>query len=154
MSFSNNNRQSRQNFSEINITPLTDVFLVLLVVMFLIAPLLDNNNTMTINPPASTSKKNSSISKKENFIFIEVDKQGKIAIDGKTVNISDEKNIHKIVYKQIEAKSRSKNKPKVKLKADDKSKYGRIVSIYDAVAIAKSKGLISQLVLITTVRDH
>ena len=34
-------KQKRQVFSEINITPLTDIFLVLLIIMMVIAPLLD-----------------------------------------------------------------------------------------------------------------
>lgn len=33
--------RSRQSFNEINITPLTDIFLVLLIIMMVIAPLLD-----------------------------------------------------------------------------------------------------------------
>ena len=32
----------RDTFNEINITPLTDIFLVLLIIMMVIAPLLDN----------------------------------------------------------------------------------------------------------------
>ena len=32
----------RDCFNEINITPLTDIFLVLLIIMMVIAPLLDN----------------------------------------------------------------------------------------------------------------
>ena len=31
----------RQTFNEINITPLTDIFLVLLIIMMVIAPILD-----------------------------------------------------------------------------------------------------------------
>ena len=31
----------RDSFNEINITPLTDIFLVLLIIMMVIAPLLD-----------------------------------------------------------------------------------------------------------------
>lgn len=31
----------RETFNEINITPLTDIFLVLLIIMMVIAPLLD-----------------------------------------------------------------------------------------------------------------
>lgn len=34
-------RQKRQVFNDINITPLTDIFLVLLIIMMVIAPLLD-----------------------------------------------------------------------------------------------------------------
>ena len=34
-------RKQRKTFNEINITPLTDIFLVLLIIMMVIAPLLD-----------------------------------------------------------------------------------------------------------------
>lgn len=34
-------RSNRKTFNEINITPLTDIFLVLLIIMMVIAPLLD-----------------------------------------------------------------------------------------------------------------
>ena len=34
-------REQRNTFNEINITPLTDIFLVLLIIMMVIAPLLD-----------------------------------------------------------------------------------------------------------------
>ena len=34
-------RNNRKTFNEINITPLTDIFLVLLIIMMVIAPLLD-----------------------------------------------------------------------------------------------------------------
>jgi len=37
-------------FTEINVTPLTDVFLVLLVIMILIAPLIDKSD-LKIKPP-------------------------------------------------------------------------------------------------------
>ena len=39
-----------EEFSEINVTPLTDVFLVLLVIMILIAPLIDKSD-LKIKPP-------------------------------------------------------------------------------------------------------
>ncbi len=37
-------RQKKQVFSDINITPLTDIFLVLLIIMMVIAPLLDQQS--------------------------------------------------------------------------------------------------------------
>ena len=40
-------------FTEINVTPLTDVFLVLLVIMILIAPLIDKSD-LKIKPPERT----------------------------------------------------------------------------------------------------
>ena len=43
-------RQKRQVFNEINITPLTDIFLVLLIIMMVIAPLLDQQGLSLIVP--------------------------------------------------------------------------------------------------------
>ena len=43
-------RQKRSVFNEINITPLTDIFLVLLIIMMVIAPLLDRQGLSLIVP--------------------------------------------------------------------------------------------------------
>ena len=45
-----------ESFSEINVTPLTDVFLVLLVIMILIAPLV-NQTVLKVDPPSSGAAK-------------------------------------------------------------------------------------------------
>ena len=47
--------QKRTVFSEINITPLTDIFLVLLIIMMVIAPLLDQQGlSLTVPDNAET----------------------------------------------------------------------------------------------------
>src|SRR5215470_2819317 len=66
-------------FTEINVTPLTDVFLVLLVIMILIAPLIDKSD-LKIKPPETRNAKKDDESK---AIFIDIDKEGAIAINGK-----------------------------------------------------------------------
>ena len=40
----------RETFNEINITPLTDIFLVLLIIMMVIAPLLDQQGISLTAP--------------------------------------------------------------------------------------------------------
>src|SRR5581483_6205384 len=70
-----------QTFDEINVTPLTDVFLVLLVIMILIAPLIDKSD-LKIKPPETHNAKKDDESK---AIFIDIDKEGQIAINGKFV---------------------------------------------------------------------
>lgn len=42
--------RERDNFNEINITPLTDIFLVLLIIMMVIAPLLDQQGLNLMVP--------------------------------------------------------------------------------------------------------
>lgn len=67
-------------FTDINITPLTDVFLVLLVIMILIAPLIDKSELKIKPPETYHAKKENSRTKS---IMIDVSKDGEIAINGK-----------------------------------------------------------------------
>src|ERR1700678_1432244 len=76
---------SGQEFSEINVTPLTDVFLVLLVIMILIAPLIDKSE-LKIKPPETRNAKKPDESK---GISIDIDKAGKIAINGTYLQSGD-----------------------------------------------------------------
>src|ERR1700722_14420205 len=74
-----------QEFSEINVTPLTDVFLVLLVIMILIAPVIDKTE-LKIQPPETKCAKKPEESK---GISIDIDKEGKIAVSGRPIASSD-----------------------------------------------------------------
>ncbi len=49
-------RQKRQVFNDINITPLTDIFLVLLIIMMVIAPLLDQQG-LSLTVPENVEMK-------------------------------------------------------------------------------------------------
>lgn len=64
-------------FHDINVTPLTDVFLVLLVIMILIAPLIDKSD-LKIKPPETKNAKKADESK---GISIDIDKDGLISIN-------------------------------------------------------------------------
>src|SRR5437868_14511417 len=44
-----------EQFTDINVTPLTDVFLVLLVIMILVAPLV-NMSVLKVDPPVASSQ--------------------------------------------------------------------------------------------------
>jgi biopolymer transport protein ExbD len=70
---------SGHNFDEINVTPLTDVFLVLLVIMILIAPIIDKSD-LKIKPPDSRNAKKDDESR---GISIDIDKDGHISINSK-----------------------------------------------------------------------
>src|SRR5580704_16147594 len=74
-----------QEFSEINVTPLTDVFLVLLVIMILIAPLIDKSE-LKIKPPETQHAKKPDESK---GIFIDIDREGQIAVNGRAIGATD-----------------------------------------------------------------
>jgi biopolymer transport protein ExbD len=71
-------------FTEINVTPLTDVFLVLLVIMILIAPLV-NQTVLKVDPPAPPGP-NKNQDDKGPKINVDVSAQGVIRVNGKVVS--------------------------------------------------------------------
>ena len=63
----------RDSFNEINITPLTDIFLVLLIIMMVIAPLLDQQG-LNLTVPENVKAENVKESKTINFVITSDDK--------------------------------------------------------------------------------
>lgn len=76
----------RQTFNEINITPLTDIFLVLLIIMMVIAPILDQQG-LSLAVPEYVEK--SSIDKEAKLLTIKVTQDNKYLIDDNEILESD-----------------------------------------------------------------
>ena len=76
----------RQTFNEINITPLTDIFLVLLIIMMVIAPILDQQG-LSLAVPEYVEK--SSIDKEAKLITVTVTQDNKYLIDENEVVEND-----------------------------------------------------------------
>jgi len=80
MTLKNNRR--RDAFTEINITPLTDIFLVLLIIMMVIAPLLDQQGINLTVPSAQEAAKQQ---KEPEIITIDIDQSGQYKVDGEKI---------------------------------------------------------------------
>lgn len=124
----------RHTFSDINITPLTDVFLVLLIIMILIAPLI-NQSSLKVEPPVAQHGKSEQQNK---LITVEVSREGIIAVNGKRV--SDENTpisrIQSLVSEAMKGEFNrfgTKDIP-VAVRADQDSKQKYVVSVLDAAA--------------------
>ena len=65
--------QKRKVFSDINITPLTDIFLVLLIIMMVIAPLLDQQG-LSLTVPDNVEAKDVQEHKTVNIMIDDEDK--------------------------------------------------------------------------------
>jgi len=77
------NRKQREIFNEINITPLTDIFLVLLIIMMVIAPLLDQQGLkLTVPNEQEVQQK----PKETKTINIDVSAKGEYSMDGKPIS--------------------------------------------------------------------
>ena len=120
-------------FTEINVTPLTDVFLVLLVIMILIAPLIDKSD-LKIKPPETKNAKKVDESK---GVFIDIDKEGQIAINGNFVDAKDPAVLQQKITEVIK-KLGNKDIPCV-VNADGDTKERAVVEVMTAAAGAGIK---------------
>lgn len=77
--------RERDSFNEINITPLTDIFLVLLIIMMVIAPLLDQQG-LNLTVPDMVEK---SQVKESKTLTVEITNNDKYLIDGQEITTQD-----------------------------------------------------------------
>jgi biopolymer transport protein ExbD len=120
-------------FNDINVTPLTDVFLVLLVIMILIAPLIDKSE-LKIKPPETQHAKKDDSSK---GIFIDIDRDGQIAVNGRAINASDEASIQAKIEEFL--RRAGKRDVTCTVNADADCKERQVVAVMTAAAAAGIK---------------
>ena len=121
-------QQDNEVMAEINITPFTDVLLVLLIIFMILAALVappgfekqlpDKND----NTPVQQQKKTDSIE-------VLVNETGTIYVDGKRSDITH-------IYADMGAVKARKGDKHVSLTADVKAPYGTIIRILDAAKVA------------------
>jgi len=110
--------------SEINVTPLVDVMLVLLIIFMVTAPMMTQG--LNVDLPETTSK---SLRQEEQPIVISMNKEGELSVN----NI----NIDQTLLLQELKKSYDANKEQpVYLKADKNVPYGKVVQIMDDIKTA------------------
>ncbi len=117
-------------FTEINITPLTDIFLVLLIIMMVIAPSFQSIDT-DINIPEI----NSGVSIEQKNAEIAVSRQGQYYLNGKPVSSDN------LVSELINLKPDIK-KAEIVVKADTKTKSSEIQKIMKAAQEAEYTKLV------------
>ena len=117
-------------FTEINITPLTDIFLVLLIIMMVIAP-----SFQSIDNSITVPEINSGTSIEQGKVTVSVAKDGMIYVDGTRTSMS-------MLRGDLERLKGDNENPEVVVKADEKTKSSIILEIMDAAQDAHYKKLI------------
>lgn len=117
-------------FTEINITPLTDIFLVLLIIMMVVAPSFQSmDNAITV------PEINSGVAIEEKNATVSITKEGLMYINGREIpaeTLTDE----------LIALKPTLEKPEVVVKADEKVKSSEIMKVMNAAQDAEYKKLI------------
>ncbi len=128
MAFSSNKKEKL--FTEINITPLTDIFLVLLIIMMVVAPTFQSmDNAITI------PEINSGVAIEQKNATIAITRDGQMFLNG--TPITEEQLTDELV-----ALKESIEKPEVVVKADEKVKSAEIMKVMNAAQDAEYKKLI------------
>lgn len=113
-------KQSRQVFSDINITPLTDIFLVLLIIMMVIAPLLDQQG-LSLTVPENVEAEQV---KEHKTINITIDDQDKFFINNEEIAAD---NLENIIREQAKI-----NPEGVVIQTSEESTNGAMVKVMDS----------------------
>ena len=117
-------------FTEINITPLTDIFLVLLIIMMVVAPTFQSTDNSITVPEI-----NSGITIEQKKATVSVTKEGLMYLNGKEINPES-------LAGELIAIKDTLEKKEVVVKADEKAKSSEIMKIMNAAKEAEFTKLI------------
>lgn len=120
-------RGDEEVMAEINITPFTDVLLVLLIIFMILAALVAPPGFEKELPNKNPS--NASTNKNKNDIEVDVNDKGVIYVDGVKTNSTG-------IYRVMWDAEKKRGHKHVSIIADAKAPYGVIIRILDAAKIA------------------
>ena len=118
--------QGSQPMSEINVTPLVDVMLVLVVIFIITAPLLASS--IKLDLPRSDAAKPGEAPK---FVSVVVDKAGRTFLNDQPLELPE-------LAKNLAQTAASRPDTEVQLRADAAVPYGRVVEV---MGLAQKAGL-------------
>jgi biopolymer transport protein ExbD len=138
--------RGKQVFNEINITPLTDIFLVLLIIMMVVAPMVESGRA-DIKPPTITS--GSAVDPDK--VTVEVSADGHLYVQGKAVEPGESlASVLKVKQAELEARNTAQtvnasspsgsetekdtdlSSKNLIIRADQKAKSGEVIKVFSA----------------------
>ena len=121
--------------SDINVTPLVDVMLVLLIIMMIVAPLLQKGADVKLPLAANTAEKPET----QDQTVVAVDKTDRFFVNGLPVRKEE-------LRQKVEEILETKKERIILIKADEDASYGRVMAAMDALRKAQIEdmGLITE----------
>ena len=113
-------RQGSQPMSDINMTPLVDVMLVLVVIFIITAPLLASSIRLDL-PGTDAARPNDA----PKFVTVALDKAGQLFLNDRAITAAQ-------LVESLSQSARQNPDTEVQLRADRTVPYGRIVEVMGA----------------------
>jgi biopolymer transport protein TolR len=136
----NKREEGKKVNSNINVTPMVDVMLVLLIIFMVITPML--NNKVNVDLPKADAAQVMEDANKEDAVIVAVTRDGRTFLGGDLVTVDD-------LGAKISAKLENKTSKQVFMRADTRANYGKVMDAVDGI---RSAG-VSQLGLLTERRE-
>ncbi len=115
MELGSRDNSDRGTMSQINVTPLVDVMLVLLVIFMVTAPMMQQG--VQVNLPKAETK---ALPAPEESVVVSIERSGKIFINASEIQAGD-------LQPKLKDMFATRNKKEVFLKADKDVPYGEVV---------------------------
>lgn len=124
----------KQLVADINVTPLVDVMLVLLIIFMVTAPMMTQG--LDVDLPKTTAK---SLRQEEKPIVVTIDKTGKISLGQFTIS-------QKMLFQELDKYEKQNKEKPIYLKADKDVAYGVVVAVMSDIKRAgfDKLGMITQ----------
>ena len=119
-----NNNGRKKLVSDINVTPLVDVMLVLLIIFMITAPMMTQG--LNVDLPEVTSK---ALRQEEKPIVVTIDKAGEISINSVP-------QVRALMVQELKKSYAANKEQTIYLKADKNVPYGDVVSVMDGIKSA------------------
>jgi biopolymer transport protein TolR len=120
VAFTSASGQTRSSLAEINITPLVDVVLVLLVIFMITAPVLQSGIEVSV-PKTRTVREIT-----EQRVVLTIDREQQLFLGDSPVNIHD-------LPERLRQPNTDPSKQVIYLRADERVPFGAFASVMDAV---------------------
>jgi len=120
MAFTAANGRTQTSLADINITPLVDVVLVLLIIFMVTAPVLQSG--IEVNVPKTRTVKEIT----EERLVISIDKQQRVFLGNNPININQ-------IAAQLRQKIRDPRNQSIFIRADEDVPFGAFATVMDAV---------------------
>jgi biopolymer transport protein TolR len=120
MAFTTTNGRTQSSISDINVTPLVDVVLVLLIIFMVTAPVLQSGIEVSV-PKTRTVKEIT-----EERLVISINKQQRVFLGNDPININD-------IKTKLRQKIRDPQHQSIFIRADEDVPFGAFATVMDAI---------------------
>jgi biopolymer transport protein ExbD/biopolymer transport protein TolR len=138
MAFTSADGRTQTSLSDINITPLVDVVLVLLIIFMVTAPVLQSG--IEVNVPHTRTVKEIT----EERLVISIDKQQRVFLGNDPVNINS-------IAQDIRQRVRDPQRQSIFVRADEDVPFGAFATVMDAV---KQSGVTNVSIVTQPLQSH